>query len=199
MLYAFFPHSSIVGAVDPEHFAEAVPEVVEVHACVLGATVPNVHPKSAFLVVGVLALVVVSVGGSDPLALAMSQSVLELPLVLVLIRPFVLAVAFRLAIHILALIGVSVRKVLLTLPMLETILKLAFVRVPVTPLVHSVAIRLAKLPLALVKITVVALPHTHSVFEAIDPIALITLPIDPEVDSIPLGLAIYIQSVVLVP
>lgn len=140
MLHAIEPLSAIVSAIDPPHFAVALPHVPLIPTRV---DVPRRPAEDAFprlLVVLVVALILVRLPHSPlPDSPSVPQAVHELPAEETAVGPEILSAACRFAVRVLALVDISVGELLDALPMLQALLELSLVAVPVGRNQHSLA------------------------------------------------------------
>mmetsp|Transcript_9608 Transcript_9608/g.10755 ORF Transcript_9608/g.10755 Transcript_9608/m.10755 type:complete len:248 (-) Transcript_9608:121-864(-) len=120
-----------------------------------------------------------------PLALAMLQSTSELPDIITAVAPSILPMTFRLPIHILPHISITIReKNISPLSMLESPLPLPFIPIPIAPHMHAVPIRPRVLPLANIAVPIDSLPHAIAVLQPVSPLPIVGLPVAPLVHAV---------------
>ena len=138
------PLTLVAAAVLPVHFTVAVALIIFVATLVVVARFPSEETKSILFIVLVAALILIAglrIESLLPLAAAMLQSVFELANVDAAVLPLVLALSFRLSIHVDAGEDVTVCEEIGALPVLQTVEPLSFEAVPVFPLMNSIARR----------------------------------------------------------
>jgi len=128
------PLSPVITAIHPVHLPKSVSEVCLVISFVDVAAGPGKNPIAPFLIVSVAPVV-----------------------------PVVLPVARRLAIEIISLVYVSIRKTLNSLAVFEALLELPLIGIPVEPGVNAVSLWLAKSPFSLVGVAAMSPPHARTV------------------------------------
>lgn len=158
------PLSPVITAIHPVHLPKSISEVCLVISFVDVAAGPGKNPIAPFLIVSVAPVVPVAVTHALlPNSLTVAKTVDEVTLKIAPVVPVVLPVARRLAIEIISLVYVSIRKTLNSLAVFEALLELPLIGIPVEPGVNAVSLWLAKSPFSLVGVAAMSPPHARTV------------------------------------
>ena len=189
MLDASLPQASIRRTISPGHLSVSLPLIVLIRSLVHISRLPPEDTLSVFLILQILALILIT--GLTILVLPPQpspslQALLKLADIQRPVDPVIGPLTMRLALMILAHIGVAVSEDVCSVAMLEALLPLALVPVTIGPYVHSIAVSLRVLPLPDVGVTQQALPHTIAVLQPILPLSVIDLAVLPRIDPLPM-------------
>ena len=98
---------------------------------------------------------------------------------------------------VLALMHISIGKVVRTFSMLQTVEPLALIFIAIFPHVDTISFDLAVSPVTDIGVSLDALPDSKAVLGSLDPLTVVDLSIEPCVDSLTMGLVVHIVANIL--
>lgn len=194
-MYSFLPLSLVPTTITPVHLTETMSHIFRICTFVYISTWPAEYPIALFFILPVLTLVLISISCSFfPHTMTIPHPHLEITFKITSIRPEILSIPMRLAIHVLTFIQITICKLLSAFSLFQTLFKIPLIPIPINPNMNTISISFTHPPLPYITIPLGSLPHPTPMFQSVNPFSLIKLTIRPTIFTYSLWFAINIHT-----